>query len=111
VDINRARPIDLALIDGIKTAQGGEGPWIATLAPIEPGLLFAGKDAVATDAAATAAMGFDPTEVRSHVPFLQGDNHLNIAHERGLGTNLLEEITVAGPSIQEVQVQFATSGL
>jgi uncharacterized protein (DUF362 family) len=110
VDLNRARPIDLALIDGIKTAEGGEGPWIGTLAPVEPGVLLAGKDPVATDAVATAAMDFDPTEVRTHAPFLQGDNHLNIAHEWGLGTNRLEEIEVVGLPVQDVVHKFAPSG-
>jgi uncharacterized protein (DUF362 family) len=110
VDLNRARPVDLALIDGIKTVDGGEGPWNGTLSPVEPGLLFAGKDPVATDAVATAAMEFDPTEVRSHAPFLQSDNHLNIAHERGLGTNRLEEIEVVGLPVQDVRTKFAPSG-
>ena len=110
VDLNRARPIDLALIDGIKTVDGGEGPWVGTLSPVEPELLFAGKDPVATDAVATAAMDFDPTEVRSNAPFLQSDNHLNIAHEWGLGTNVLGEIEVVGPSIQDVVHKFEPSG-
>jgi uncharacterized protein (DUF362 family) len=110
VDLNRARPVHLALIDGIKTTEGGEGPWINTLAPVEPGVLIAGKDPVAADAVATAAMAFDPTATRSQGPFLRSDNHLNIAHEMGLGTNLLDEIEVAGPAIADVRVKFATSG-
>jgi uncharacterized protein (DUF362 family) len=110
IDLNRARPVDLALIDGIKTADGGEGPWVGTLSPVEPGLLLAGKDPVATDAVATAAMEFDPTEVRSHAPFLQSDNHLNIAHERSLGTNRLEEIEVVGLGVQDVATHFEPSG-
>jgi uncharacterized protein (DUF362 family) len=110
VDLNRARPIDLALIDGIKTTEGGEGPWIETIAPIEPGVLIAGKDPVATGAVATAAMAFDPTDTRSQGPFLRSDNHLNIAQEAGLGTNRLAAIQVVGHSIADVRVQFAVSG-
>jgi len=110
VDLNRARPIDLALIDGIKTTEGGEGPWINTLAPIEPGVLIAGKDPVATDAVATAAMAFDPMATRSQGPFLRSDNHLNLAREAGLGSNRLDEIDVVGHSIADVRVEFATSG-
>jgi uncharacterized protein (DUF362 family) len=110
VDLNRARPVDLALIDGVKTTEGGEGPWIETLAPVEPGVLIAGKDPVAADAVATAAMAFDPTDTRSHGPFLRSDNHLNIAHEVGLGTNRLDEIEVVGHSIADVRKKFATSG-
>jgi uncharacterized protein (DUF362 family) len=110
VDLNRARPVHLSLIDGVMTTEGGEGPWINTIAPIQPGVLIAGKDPVAADAVATAAMAFDPTDTRSHGPFLQSDNHLNIAHELGLGTNRLDEIEVVGHSIQDVRVEFATSG-
>ena len=65
---------------------------------------------MATDAVATAAMDFDPTEVRSHAPFLQSDNHLAIAHERGLGTHLLDEIEVVGLQVKDVVHKFAPSG-
>jgi len=106
MDLNRARPIHLGLIDGIKTAQGGEGPWIGTISPIAPGVLIAGKDVVATDAVATAAMGYDPTIEPPHSPFLRSDNHLNLAHELGLGTNHLDEIEVVGPSINDVVMGF-----
>ncbi|RPJ51755.1 MAG: DUF362 domain-containing protein, partial [Chloroflexi bacterium] len=58
VDLNRARPVNLALIDGIMTAEAGEGPWISAFTPVQPGVMFAGKDPVATDAIATVAMGF-----------------------------------------------------
>lgn len=106
VDINRARPIHFSLIDGIKTAQGGEGPWIESLAPIQPGLLIAGKNPVATDAVATALMGHDPTGDYPDSPFVRCDNHLNLAAQAGLGTNRLEEITVLGAQIDEVLTPF-----
>jgi uncharacterized protein (DUF362 family) len=106
MDLNRARPIHLALIDGIKTVEAGEGPWIETMAPVEPGLLIAGKDPVATDAVATAAMAFDPTLEPPASPFLRADNHLNLARELGLGTNRLEEIEVVGVSIDDVSYAF-----
>jgi uncharacterized protein (DUF362 family) len=106
MDLNRARPIHLGLIDGIKTTEGGEGPWIETLAPLEPGVLIAGKDPVATDAVATAAMGFDPTANPPAAPFLRSDNHLNLARELGLGTNRLDEIEVVGLSIADVRREF-----
>jgi uncharacterized protein (DUF362 family) len=106
MDLNRARPIHLGLIDGIKTTQGGEGPWIKTMSPIAPGVLIAGKDVVATDAVATAAMGYDPTVGPPNPPFLRSDNHLNLAHELGLGTNHLDEIEVVGPSIDDIKTAF-----
>jgi len=106
MDLNRARPIHLGLIDGIKTTQGGEGPWIGTMSPIAPGVLIAGKDVVATDAVATAAMGYDPTIEPPNPPFLRSDNHLNLAYDLGLGTNRLDEIEVVGPSIDDIKTEF-----
>jgi uncharacterized protein (DUF362 family) len=106
VDLNRARPIDFSLIDGIKTTQGGEGPWIKSLAPIEPGVLIAGKNAVATDAVATAVMGHDPQGDYPDSPFVRCVNHLNLAAQAGLGTNRLDEIEVLGTPIGEVMTRF-----
>jgi uncharacterized protein (DUF362 family) len=105
-DLVRARPIDLALIDGIRTAQGGEGPWIRCFGPVQPGVLVAGKNAVATDAVAAAVMGFDPLIDYPSEPFLRGDNHLNLAYGLGLGTNRLGEIAVVGAAIADVQHAF-----
>ncbi|MEJ5311926.1 MAG: DUF362 domain-containing protein [Anaerolineae bacterium] len=105
-DLNRARPLHFGLVDGIKTTESGEGPWIKGLRPLEPGVLIAGKDVVATDAVATAAMGFDPTAAAGTAPFIRGLNHIQLAHDLGLGTNRLEEIEVLGPSIKDVMTQF-----
>jgi uncharacterized protein (DUF362 family) len=74
-------------------------------------VLLAGKSPVATDAVATAVMGFDPTAEYPNAPFLRGENYLNIAQSLGLGTNRLEEIEVKGVSIEEVQQKFAPSGI
>jgi len=106
VDINRARPVHFSLIDGIKTAQGGEGPWIESLAAIEPGVLIAGKNPVATDAVATAVMGHDPAGDFPDSPFVRCVNHLNLAAQAGLGTNRLDEIEVLGTPINEVRTRF-----
>lgn len=108
-DLNRARPIHLALIDGIKTAAGGEGPWIPGFASVQPQVLIAGKDPVATDAVATATMGFDPTVDYPDAPFLRADNHLNLGYSLGLGTNRLAEIDVVGASINDVRYEFELS--
>lgn len=105
-DLNRARPLHLGLVDGIKTTESGEGPWIEGVRPLEPGVLFAGKNVVATDAVATAAMGFDPTAAAGSTPFIRGLNHIQLAHDVGLGTNRLEEIEVLGPSIKDVTTKF-----
>jgi uncharacterized protein (DUF362 family) len=107
VDLNRARPIHLALIDGVKTGEAGEVPRETNaFKAVQPGVLLMGKNAVSTDAVATAVMGFDPTAEYPVVPFHRGDNYLNLARELGLGTNRLDEIEVVGPAIQDVRYQF-----
>jgi uncharacterized protein (DUF362 family) len=107
VDLNRARPINFSLVDGIKSSQGGEGPWIDTLSAIEPGLLVAGKNSVATDTVATALMGHDPMGEYPNTPYVRCNNHLNIAASLGLGTNRLDEIEVIGQSIETVKVNYS----
>jgi uncharacterized protein (DUF362 family) len=109
VDLNIARPIHLAVVDGIWTAEAGEGPWIPAMTQIKPGVLFAGKDPVATDAVATAAMGFDPEGDYPTEPFVHAQNHLNIAAKMGLGTNKLAEIKIKGPAIDDIRMKFTPS--
>jgi uncharacterized protein (DUF362 family) len=107
VDLFRARPIDLALIDGIKTVEGGEGPWIGCFNPVQSGVLIAGKDALATDGVAAAVMGFNPSADYPAAPFLRAENHLNLAYNMGLGTHRLEEIGVIGTTVDEVRQSFS----
>lgn len=106
IDLNKARPIHFSLIDGVRTAEAGEGPWITTMTPIQPGVLLAGKNALATDSVATAVMGHDPTGDYPNNPFLRADNHLNLAAAAGMGTNRLDQIEVVGAQIAQVKTQF-----
>src|SRR5262249_11222269 len=92
------------VIDGIETVSGGEGPWLK-LARQAPGLLLAGRNAVCTDAVATAVMGYDPTAATATGPF-PGDNHLARAAALGLGTNNPEEIEVRGLSLKDARHPF-----
>ena len=109
VDLNRARPINFALIDGIKSSEGGEGPWINGVAPLQPGLLLAGADPLATDTVGTALMGYDATTPAKKEPFVNGENHFAIATSIGLGTNRLSDIDVVGPAISDVMKKFKSS--
>ncbi len=109
MDLNQTRPINLSLIDGIMTVEAGEGPWITAMTPIKPGLLFAGKNPVATDAIATAAMGFDPTTDYPNAPFLHAQNHLNMAAKLNMGPNRPADIKVVGASLKDVTTQFKAS--
>lgn len=108
LDLNRARPIHFALIDGVMCAEGGEVPR-GTFKPVSPGVLLAGKNPVATDAVATAVMSFDPTANPPTPPFIRTDNYLNLASEQGLGTNRLGDIEVAGNPIEDVKFKFNPS--
>ena len=38
-ELNAARPVDIAFIDGIETLTGGEGPWVSGLNHVKPGVL------------------------------------------------------------------------
>ncbi len=106
VDLNRARPVNFALIDGIMTSEGGEGPWIPTMRAKVANVLIAGLNPVATDTVAAAVMWFDATASSSQAPFNGAANHIAMAAEKGLGTNKLAEIKVSGPAIKDVMTQF-----
>jgi uncharacterized protein (DUF362 family) len=108
VDLNAARPVHLAIIEGVKTMTGGEGPWVREdLQAVAPGVIVAGLNAVNTDAVAMAVMGFDPMADRGTPPFERCDSTLKLAEEAGLGTRDLSRMEVAGPAIAEVKFDFA----
>lgn len=105
VDLNTARPIHLAIIDGISAINRGEGPWINDKPQryISAGVLIVGLNAVATDTVGTAVMGFPNVRApRGQTPFEPGDNHLVLAEQAGLGPADLSKIEVVGESIEKV---------
>jgi uncharacterized protein (DUF362 family) len=106
MDLNRARPVNLSLIDGIRTVDGSEGPWNGNLHARSPGILIGGKNPVAADSVAVAAMGFDPEAEYPNPPFLRAGNHLAIARTLGLGPNRLEEIEILGAGLEDVRMKF-----
>jgi len=96
-DLNLTRPVNLAVIDGIKNAEGGEGAWNSTFRPAEYHLLLAGKDPVALDSIASFQMGNHPEAEKFQLPSgEQCDNYLLLASQKGMGTNLLSEIELTG---------------
>jgi len=110
VDICAARPIHLAIIDGITSMSGGEGPWCGgeeKLKFTNPGVLIAGLNPVSADAVGTAVMGYEnPRAVRGTKPFDICDNHLLMAEQDGLGTADLAKIDVRGLSIAKARYPF-----
>ncbi|HXI41547.1 MAG TPA: DUF362 domain-containing protein [Bryobacteraceae bacterium] len=107
-DMVAARPVDLAIIDGIESIAGGEGPWIRKkpLRLVQPGVLIAGTNPVTTDAVATAVMGYDPRADRGAIPFQTCDNTLLLAERHGIGTTDLKRIEVVGVPIAQALYKY-----
>ena len=109
VDVCAARPIHLAVIDGITAMSGGEGPWSgeSRLKVTTPGLLIAGFNPVSTDAVCTAVMGYpNPRAPRGVKPFQDCDNHLLLAEQCGLGIADLAQIEVRGLTIEKARCPY-----
>jgi uncharacterized protein (DUF362 family) len=106
-DLLGARPVDLAIIDGVETIRNGEGPWSQGVEAVQPKLLFAGRNAVCADAVCTAAMGYNPLANHGQFPF-PGENHLQWAAEASLGTRDPARVEVVGLKIAEALTRFRT---
>ncbi len=127
VDILGARPVDLAIADGIVSMVGGEGPWVLGSKPIHPGLLVVGKNCVNTDTVTAACMGYNPRAGRHEAPyrlykdpkthppeqlqpgdetFQYADNTVLLAEAAGLGSADLEKIDVRGVPIKEATFEY-----
>ena len=127
VDIVGARPIDLAILDGIVSTCGGEGPWVLGAKPIKPGLLIAGRNCVNTDAVGMATMGYNPRAGRHEAPyrlykgpdnhpkeqlippgeaFQYADNMMLLAEAVGIGSADLTNIDVRGVPVKEAVFDF-----
>jgi len=107
VDLVAARPIHLAIVEGIKSMTGGEGPWVTGAAPCSPGVIVAGLNPVCTDAVALAVMNFDPMGDRGSPPFEKCDSTLRLAEDIGIGTRDLKRIEAIGAPIKSSLVDFA----
>jgi len=100
-----ARPIDLAVVDGIETNRGGEGPWCQRVEPLQPKLLLVGRNAVCTDAVCAAAMGYAPQADHGQFPF-PGDNHLKLLASVGVGCTDPQRIEIRGLPLQQAVFPF-----
>ncbi len=108
VDLVAARPIDLAIVEGIKTMTGGEGPWVREASTlVNPGVVVAGRNPVTTDAVCMALMNFNPMADRGTPPFETCDSTLRLAEEAGVGTRDLKRIEVVGTPIKGAVFDFA----
>jgi uncharacterized protein (DUF362 family) len=105
-DVVAARPVHLAVVDGIETMAGGEGPWSPGARPCSPGVVFAGTNVVNVDAVGMALMGFDPLADRGTAPFERCDSSLRLAEQHGVGTRDLKQIEVIGTPVAEARFDF-----
>jgi uncharacterized protein (DUF362 family) len=83
VDLNRVRPVDFAVVDGM-IGMEGEGPVGGEAAPLD--LVLAGRNAVAVDRACLWA-----TALPQH-----GVKHLTYASRMGMGPAGMDEVHVLG---------------
>ena len=126
-DLCGARPIDLAILDGIETLIGGESSGMPGTKHAKPGLLVVGANCVSTDAVAMATMGYNPRAGRHEAPFRlykspkdhpaeqlvppgetqqYADNTALMGEAAGLGTADLSRIDVRGVPIKHAMYDF-----
>ena len=106
VDQVGIRPIDLAIVDGVETVRGGEGPWLKGLERMTPGVLIAGRNPVCVDAVGMAVMSYSPQSDRGTAPFVRGDSSIRLAEAAGIGSADLNRIEIAGLSLREAKINF-----
>jgi uncharacterized protein (DUF362 family) len=126
-DICGARPIDLAVIDGIEALIGGEGSGSPGSKAGKPRLLVVGLNCVCTDAVAMATMGYNPRAGRGEPPFRvykdshshppeqlippeeshqYADNTVLMGEAAGLGTADLSRIDLRGVPIKDAVYDY-----
>lgn len=106
-DVIAARPIHLAIVEGVESMAAGEGPWNRGVHPVSPGVIVVGTNPVATDAVSMAVMGYDPMADRGTPPFETCDSTLRLAEELGAGPRDLRHIEVVGTPVKEALFSFA----
>ena len=106
-DVISARPIHLAIVEGVESMAAGEGPWNRGVHPVSPGVIVMGTNPVATDAVSMAVMGYDPMAMRGTPPFETCDSTLALAEHLGAGTRDMNKIEVVGTPITEAVFSFA----
>jgi len=109
-DLVAARPVHLAIIDGIEAQSGSEGIGPETR-HVKPHVLVAGFNTVCVDAVGAAVMGFDPMADRGRAPFETCDSTLRLAEELGVGTRDPKRIEVIGARIGDVVFDYRKAGV
>jgi uncharacterized protein (DUF362 family) len=111
VDLCAARPIGIAIVDGITAINHGESRYSSgpLMRVTTPGVLIVGTDPVAVDAVATSVMGFDPRAPKATGVFARSrsENTLLLAEGRRLGTADLRRIDVRGLTLEQARHPYS----
>jgi len=105
VDLIRARPIHIAVIDGIMGSQPAWGP-TNNSSVTTPGILVAGFNPICADAVCVGIMGQDPQAADGTGMFLSCKNYLNLAADKQIGSNDLSRIPIVGDPIWKVRYDY-----
>jgi uncharacterized protein (DUF362 family) len=107
-EICSARPVHLAIIEGIHAATGAETNYGGSRpqAAVQPGVLIAGTNCVATDAVGLSAIGYNPMADRGTAPFATADNTLHLAEDLGVGVRDLSRNEIVGTPIKDVVFSY-----
>jgi uncharacterized protein (DUF362 family) len=108
-DLVAARPVHLAIIDGIESMTGGETAQLGNR-HVRPRVLIAGLNPVCVDSVGMAIMGFDPMADRGTAPFETSDSTLRLAEELGVGTRDLKKFEVIGARIADLVLDYRKAG-
>jgi uncharacterized protein (DUF362 family) len=106
VDSVGARPVHLAIVDGIESIKGGEGVWNRGVAYVKPNLLIVGRNPVCVDAVSAALIGAEPRAERGQSVFQDCDNTIKLAEAVGIGTADLSKIELPGLKIKEALFDY-----
>ena len=93
IDLFAYHPADYSVIEGVWSTEGNGPQWGENL---QHNVVIASADAVAADAVATLAMGFNPSDL----------DCFHYAAQKGFGTFDTDEMCIVGKPIQYVSRQF-----
>lgn len=105
-DLIAARPVHLAIIDGIESIAGAELPRGSQTRAVRPGVILAGLNPVCTDAVAAAVMGYNPRAAKGEPGFPRCDNQFVLAEQRNLGSTDLKRLDVRGVPIESAMYRY-----
>ncbi len=94
VDLYRARPADLVVVDAVVCREKAKNYWSGL--PRRRNLIVAGRDAVSVDVVCSHLMDVNPDDVE----------HISLARLAGLGQGDLDRIDLAGGTLEQCRDRF-----